>query len=482
MSFSINTNNSAMAALQSLSQTTTALNRTQNEVSTGKSVNSASDNPAVYAIAQGMNSQVAALSGVQSGLQTANNTLSAANTGLGTIGSLMSSLASTVSTAQTSGYNANTMNGSINQALSQIDSAAKGSNVNGVNLLAGAVGNGVNFTTVTTAQDTTGSMFVQHGVNATSSGLGLDGLTALAGQTVSTSGAYTDSGASATTLSITTGGGKAANPTINYNFVMDSNTAGTSGSAGMQSSSTIATTLNNAVGTGFGITVGSDGILSASAGAITATTTDTSGNTTYTLSNGDNIVASLDASGNTSYTANTAFDSNGNATSQTVVVDVNTGTADKANGATAIKQGQTNALTSAMNNAGFGTSLGNDGTLSFAGDNITGSTAGATFGTATASTTTSSTSMGMLALSGAQHKLDNMTAAVGGGVNTVTQLSSTVSSVSNSLTSSVGALTDADLAAESAKLTSLQTKQQLAIQSLSIANSQSQTLLSLFHG
>ena len=44
----------------------------------------------------------------------------------------------------------------------------------------------------------------------------------------------------------------------------------------------------------------------------------------------------------------------------------------------------------------------------------------------------------------------------------------------------MGALTDADLSAESAQLTSLQTKQQLAIQSLSIANSQSQSLLSLF--
>ncbi len=54
------------------------------------------------------------------------------------------------------------------------------------------------------------------------------------------------------------------------------------------------------------------------------------------------------------------------------------------------------------------------------------------------------------------------------------------SDLSDSLTSGVGALTDADLSAESAKLTSLQTKQQLAIQSLSIANSQSQSILSLF--
>ena len=46
----------------------------------------------------------------------------------------------------------------------------------------------------------------------------------------------------------------------------------------------------------------------------------------------------------------------------------------------------------------------------------------------------------------------------------------------------MGALTDADLAAESARLTSLQTKQQLATQSLSIANKQPQSLLTLFQG
>ncbi|VDC48616.1 Flagellin [Brevundimonas mediterranea] len=44
----------------------------------------------------------------------------------------------------------------------------------------------------------------------------------------------------------------------------------------------------------------------------------------------------------------------------------------------------------------------------------------------------------------------------------------------------MGNLVDADLAKESAKLTALQTKQQLGVQALSIANSASQTLLSLF--
>ena len=44
----------------------------------------------------------------------------------------------------------------------------------------------------------------------------------------------------------------------------------------------------------------------------------------------------------------------------------------------------------------------------------------------------------------------------------------------------IGNLVDADLAKESARLTALQTKQQLGVQALSIANSSSQTVLSLF--
>ncbi|PXA93723.1 flagellin, partial [Caulobacter sp. D4A] len=44
----------------------------------------------------------------------------------------------------------------------------------------------------------------------------------------------------------------------------------------------------------------------------------------------------------------------------------------------------------------------------------------------------------------------------------------------------VGNLVDADLAKESAKLQALQTKQQLGIQALSIANQSSSSILSLF--
>jgi flagellin len=55
-----------------------------------------------------------------------------------------------------------------------------------------------------------------------------------------------------------------------------------------------------------------------------------------------------------------------------------------------------------------------------------------------------------------------------------------VSKLQDALTSGVGAMTDADLSKESAKLQALQVKQQLGIQALSIANGSAQSALSLF--
>ena len=52
--------------------------------------------------------------------------------------------------------------------------------------------------------------------------------------------------------------------------------------------------------------------------------------------------------------------------------------------------------------------------------------------------------------------------------------------LSDTLTTGIGHLVDADLAKESANLTALQTKQQLGVQALSIANSAPQSILSLF--
>jgi flagellin len=77
---------------------------------------------------------------------------------------------------------------------------------------------------------------------------------------------------------------------------------------------------------------------------------------------------------------------------------------------------------------------------------------------------------------------NNRLAELGTATNAVSATLSFTSNLSDALTTGVGNLVDADVAAESATLQALQTKQQLGVQALSIANSSSSVLLSLFHG
>jgi flagellin len=79
--------------------------------------------------------------------------------------------------------------------------------------------------------------------------------------------------------------------------------------------------------------------------------------------------------------------------------------------------------------------------------------------------------------------LDAMTSAAAelGSISTRIDLQSDfVSELSDSIESGIGRLVDADMNEESTRLKALQTQQQLAIQALSIANSDSQNILSLF--
>jgi flagellin len=79
--------------------------------------------------------------------------------------------------------------------------------------------------------------------------------------------------------------------------------------------------------------------------------------------------------------------------------------------------------------------------------------------------------------------ITNMTAAastVGADQNNVTAQQTFISNLTDSLTSSVGSLVDADMNEASTKISALQVQQQLGVQALSIANSNTQLILKLF--
>lgn len=71
-------------------------------------------------------------------------------------------------------------------------------------------------------------------------------------------------------------------------------------------------------------------------------------------------------------------------------------------------------------------------------------------------------------------------AQLGSGSKKLSIQATFVQNLSNTLQTGIGNLVDADMATESAMLTSLQTKQQLGVQALSIANQTPQIALSLF--
>lgn len=133
-------------------------------------------------------------------------------------------------------------------------------------------------------------------------------------------------------------------------------------------------------------------------------------------------------------------------------------------------------LMTKMQKAGVNATLNNQGEMivSGAATALTTTVTGATAGTVPGGTAA------ITAVEGAIDLMGTRLANLGANLRQVEGLQSFTTQLNDSIKEGLGALVDADLAEESAKLTALQTRQQLATQSLSIANQQSQTLLSLF--
>ncbi|HEY5338956.1 MAG TPA: flagellin [Rhizomicrobium sp.] len=78
------------------------------------------------------------------------------------------------------------------------------------------------------------------------------------------------------------------------------------------------------------------------------------------------------------------------------------------------------------------------------------------------------------------NNVDSALAQLGSGSKKLSIQTTFVQNLSDTLTTGIGNLVDADMATESAQLTSLQTKQQLGVQALSIANQSPSIVLKLF--
>lgn len=153
-------------------------------------------------------------------------------------------------------------------------------------------------------------------------------------------------------------------------------------------------------------------------------------------------------------------------------------------------------ITSSVNNAAFNGVNLLDGSTGSAGygalSNTTGSTIkvagedlslGGTNVTVAATSSIATASAATTALALVNASIENVSASLarlGTGAKALDSTRNFVGKLSDAIEAGVGNLVDADLAKESARLQSLQTKQQLGVQALSIANQSSSILLGLF--
>jgi flagellin len=118
--------------------------------------------------------------------------------------------------------------------------------------------------------------------------------------------------------------------------------------------------------------------------------------------------------------------------------------------------------------------------ITVSGENLTLSGGVITFGaTATISTQTSASAM-ITTVETSLNNVNSALARLGSASKKLSIQSTFVQNLSDTLTTGIGNLVDADMASESALLTSLQTKQQLGVQALSIANQSPSIVLKLF--
>jgi flagellin len=142
--------------------------------------------------------------------------------------------------------------------------------------------------------------------------------------------------------------------------------------------------------------------------------------------------------------------------------------ANMSNGAAAI-----NSATALGDSAGGNTIVVNGANIGLGGTITTV--------TATSNVNSSATALTSLGLVNASiTNLGTQLATWGAGSKRLEMHKQFVTKLQDALNSGIGSMTDADLSKESAKLQSLQVKQQLGIQALSIANGSAQQALSLF--
>jgi len=132
---SILTNNSAMVALQTLKSINANLTKTQSDISTGKSIASAKDNSAIWAISKVMESDVSGFKAVSDSLSLGESTVAVASAGAEQITNILNEMKEKVVAATGENVDHAKITSDVDELKNQITSIIAASQFNGTNLL-----------------------------------------------------------------------------------------------------------------------------------------------------------------------------------------------------------------------------------------------------------------------------------------------------------------------------------------------------------
>jgi flagellin len=400
---SVNTNYSAMIALQNLNFTNNELEGVQNKISTGFKISSARDNGAIYAIAEGQRSRVSSVAAVKDGIDRANSTIDVALSAGKSIGEILQKLKAKAVAAQADDMTADqrsALQADFTSMRKQIDTIANSAQFNGANLAAGS------FNLNVLISDLGGS------VAATT-----DGVQTLALPTPI-------SGSALITAASATGGDIADGDLITF-ALTDSVNLGT---FTIEVELTAGMTVDDYV----------EAVNASSGGKISASYDDVAGQFTYLIND-------------------TAYDDLAITSDGVDAAPIGAGVA-----------------TAVVSSAGSNVMVVNGTDMTLA------SAMFSTFATVDIATSAASATTAANALEQAIVDLNITLASLGSQATALDAQNDFLAKLSDEIENGIGNLVDADLAKESAKLQSLQIKQQLGAQALSIANQAPQVILSLF--
>lgn len=171
---SILTNTSAMVALQTLKTVNTGLEKTQSEISTGKSISTAKDNSAIWAISKVMESDVSGFKAISDSLSLGESTVAVAQTAAETVTDLLGEIKQKVVAAQGDNVDRTKLNDDITALKEQIQSVVGAAQFNGLNLVSGT---GATNVLSSIDRDDTGAVTPKY-ITVTNQDLGSSGYTA----------------------------------------------------------------------------------------------------------------------------------------------------------------------------------------------------------------------------------------------------------------------------------------------------------------